>query len=213
MAVTDIDQLVDLAWRLVETDQSFTSGLWTLEEIRHTYTDRLNRFNRDTKVMLTRVRIPATANQQLYALPADWLATLRAAWIDTPTNRSSPLTRSDRWAAERGFPASVTPTRPILIDDHSAPGTLNCELFPAPITDGILALLYASTFTPLAFDDDAPDALGIPDEFVPFVTYGVMADLLSKDGRGQNLALAAYCEQRYLDGVRIAGWLLEGLLG
>ena len=50
----------------------------------------------------------------------------------------------------------------------------------------------------------------IPDDFVPYIKYGVYADMLGKTGRGQDLLRARYSEQRFQEGVVLTKALLEG---
>ena len=45
MAITDADQLAEIAWRVVEADTTFTSGLWTVTEIANYFNQRQNHFN------------------------------------------------------------------------------------------------------------------------------------------------------------------------
>lgn len=212
MAITDADQLAEIAWRVVEADTTFTSGLWTVTEIANYFNQRQNQFNRDTKLMLAHQPLAFTAGQTVADLPQDWIASLNGSWTDSPTGKSTTVAAGDRYAAEKGISATNNPPlRPIIFDDGSA-GPLKLELFPVPVTDGELELLYASVLAALAFDPGTPDIFNLPDEVVPYVTYGVLADMLSKDGRGQDLARAAYCEQRYQEGVALAAVLLEGFL-
>lgn len=210
MAVTDADQLIEVQWRVLE-DVNFTSALWTLAEVAGYFNQRENQFNRDTKLMLAYEAVPVVNGSTQVALPTDWIATQRATWRDTPTGAITVMERSDRFAAMAGIPATGGPTRPTLLDDHSA-GTLVAEIFPPAPTDGTLGLLYASTLELLNFNPAAPDLFDVPDEFVPYVTYGVLADMLSKDGRGQDLPRAQYCESRYQEGVALAAILLGGFL-
>lgn len=50
--------------------------------------------------------------------------------------------------------------------------------------------------------------LPIPNIFYPYIKYGVMADMLSKEGEMQDSERAKYCEARFAEGVEIAKmWL------
>lgn len=209
MAVTDGDQLIEVQNKLLE-DASFTSGLWTAAEVYGYFNERQNRFNRDTKLMLATADIAVAAAATSVNLPQDWIATQRAAWGDA-NGRFTPLDRSSRQAALLGISSNALPATPILFDDQSG-GTVTAELFPIPTTLGTLRLLYASVLELLNFDTLAPDIFDIPDDFVPYVSYGVMADMLSKEGRGRDLFRANYCEDRYNEGVAIAAILLGGFL-
>ena len=53
-------------------------------------------------------------------------------------------------------------------------------------------------------------AFDVPDEFVPGIKWGTMADMLSKVGRAQDPARAAFCESRYRQSVEAAKMILNG---
>lgn len=213
MAITDADQLAEIIWRLVE-DGALTSGLWTLSEIAGLFNQRQNRFNRDTFLMLAEMPgIAATAGTAAYDLPDDWIATQRVTWKSV-AGVISPLDRGDRWAAAALIDQTNPPTKPIMYDDHAG-GSRRIEIFPTPATDGTIGLLYASVLELLNFNPAAPDIFDIPDDFVPYVLYGVLEDLLSKDagtGRGRDLGRAAYCRARYEEGVAVAALFLGGFV-
>lgn len=213
MSVTDADQLAEVAWRVIETDTTFTSGLWSVAEIANYFNQRLNRFNRDAKLMLAHQPIAFSAGQESADLPQDWIATLNGSWTPAAGDTAGIATTvatGDRYAAEFGISATNNPpTRPIIMDDQSA-GPLTIELFPVPDVDGSLEILYASVLENLPFDPMNPEIFDVPDDVVPFVTYGVLADMLSKEGRGQDLARARYCEERFQEGIALSAILLEG---
>lgn len=213
-ACSDIDQLYELSWRFLEHDITFPSTLWSVAEIAAYYNERQNRFNRDTKLMLAHQPVAAVAGTYQYDLPQDWIATLRATWRDTATGIITPMTRSGRFQAQHGMgSAQNRPSNPTLIDDHSA-GLPHAEIFPTPTADGSIELLYACTLEEMHFGIDGadPDIWNFPCDFVPFIMYGVISDMLSKDGAGQDLARAKYAEERYDEGVMLAALLLEGFL-
>lgn len=212
MAITDADVLVEVQWRLLE-DAALTSGLWTLTEIAALFNQRQNRFNRDTKLMLAQAAIPVAAAAPTAAYPQDWIATARASWKDTASGVATPVDQSDLFAAQMGLPsaAGAAPLVPVIMDENVG-GTLTTNLFPPPVGDGTLNLLYASTLELLNFNPAAPDIFDVPDEFVPYLVYGVLEDLLSKEGRGQDLARAAYCRERYDEGVLVCAIMQAGFL-
>src|SRR6185436_18794386 len=166
MAVTDAELLAEIIWRTVE-DSTFTSGLWTLAEITAYANERQNRFNRDTKLLPAHQPLAFVAGQESASLPPDWIATQRAVWIEGGVG--TPVVPSSRFAADNGLSSTNNlPTRPQVLDDHSA-APLTIELFPPPIADGSLDLLYATVLETLHFDPLAPDILDLPDDFAPFV--------------------------------------------
>lgn len=50
----------------------------------------------------------------------------------------------------------------------------------------------------------------VPDEFVPVIKWGTMADMLNKVGRAQDTSRGAFCESRYQQGVEAAKLILQG---
>jgi hypothetical protein len=207
---TDADLLADLAWRHTE-DLPLTSGLWTLPELAAYLTERQNRFNALTGVVVAHQAIAVGADSKAQ-LPADWISTFRVSWhpsLAPLAGRTFAVPRGDRFA---GYLSQDQPdsARPTVYDDHAG-GTRILELFPPPAaSDGTLDLLYLSTLTALALTPGSPIPLSIPADFVPYVLYGVMADMLHKSGRGQDLERASYCDRRFEEGVGIARLLFEG---
>ncbi len=50
--------------------------------------------------------------------------------------------------------------------------------------------------------------LPIPNIFYPYIKYGVMADMLMKEGESQDVKRAQYCESRFSEGVELAKMML-----
>ncbi len=74
----------------------------------------------------------------------------------------------------------------------------------------ILAVLSGGVVTP---PTNAP--LLIPDDFFWVLKYGMMADMLSKETESKDLLRAAYCEQRFQEGVRLMmemPWMMQGFI-
>src|SRR6266487_4901944 len=192
--VTDAAALADLLWRHTE-DATFSSGLWTIAEIANYFTERQNRFNAVTGLVVARGTVAVDADSRA-TLPADWMATQRVSWQPTSgprAGRAFSITRGDRFTDYATHQASAT--QPLAYDDHSG-GTRVLELLPPSFpSSGNLDLLYASTLAALALNPAAPVAFSVPSDFVPYLVYGVMTDMLSKAGRGQDLKRAAYCLQ------------------
>lgn len=206
MAVTDVDQLEEIAWRVLD-DTDFLSGLWTRSEVAGYFNQRQNRFNKMANLVLAHLPIAVGSDVAVSDLPQDWIASLRATWKQA--GFMVPLGRSDRYSASLGIQTWNAPTTPTLYDDHG-PGPLKIQLMPPPNGDGVLELLYACVLETLPFDDEAPEIFDLPDDVVPYVTYGVLADMFAKDGRGRDLARAAYCESRFEEGLLIVSVLIGG---
>lgn len=212
MSVTDADFIEEIAWRTIETSL-FPSGLWTVTEIANYTNQRQNRFNRDAKLMLAHQPLTFSAAQTSADLPQDWIATINGSWTPatgTTAGISTTVGTGDRYAAEKAISSTNNPpSRPVILDDQSA-GPLKVELFPPPDVAGDLEILYASVLEVLPFDPLNPEIFDLPDDVIPYIVYGVLADMLSKDGRGQDLARAKYCEERFQEGIALSAILLEG---
>jgi hypothetical protein len=136
---------------------------------------------------------------------SEWIIDIRRAAF-TNSDGTTPLHREDVWAfnhwslgwpqqpgrpPESPFGYSVGETQPLVV-----------QLVP-PLTDrGILDLVYVSRGTVL--NPLAPVPLGIPDDWTWLVTFGALADVLSKDGLAADPARAAYCQARWEQGIQIA---------
>lgn len=215
MAVSDIDQLTEIQLVLQE-DDLFSNGLWTLQEVITYFNQRQYRFLFETKVLAAHATIGWTPGEPEQPLPPDWIASIAALWHDLASGRYFPLPEADRFQTDHLFgPTAVATTgRPQAYLDADTTDTLTIAVAPAPAAPGAVDLLYVALSEPL--DEDAVDCSGpgelftVPDEFVPYLKYGVLADMLSKEGRGQDLLRARYCEQRFTEGITLAQTLLEG---
>jgi hypothetical protein len=80
--------------------------------------------------------------------------------------------------------------------------SLAMQVTPPPLDNGAIRLL--TTNSGPALDPVTPTILGIPDDFVWVVKWGVLADLFGKEGPGNDPARAAYCESRWKDGINLS---------
>lgn len=210
LPVTDLDQLSEIQLRVLEPDDSgatWPSNLWTRTEVLDYYNQRINRFNRDTRMLLAFASVPTVANQVRYTdgLPQDWIVTQRARYMSA-TGVRTPLHKADGFSIDHA-PSGRTPSLPLIFDEATPP-LLAFDLYPAaPDSLGYVELLYASLCETL---DGTGMTIDIPNDFVPYCTYGVLADMFSKDGPARNLAMAQYFEGRFAEGMALAEILLEG---
>lgn len=185
--------------------QTWPSGLWSMAEVAEYLDQRQNKFLKDTHAQFGIANIPVTANYNEYNLPGDWISTIRVLWIDEDDNMVE-LPRSDTWEADNGIPTwSYVAGTPKIFYDGGRPITI--RLMPIPDTAGTLQVHYVPYS---ALIDGSGETFTLPSEFVPFVRYGAIADMLSKVGRAQDQSRAEYCAKRYQMGVEIARLLLRG---
>lgn len=208
MAVTDTDQLTELGLVLHEDPALWANQLWTLPEVLGYLNQRQYRFLKETALLASWTTIPWIPGQPQMDLPPDWIVTIAAAWKDALTGISKVLPASDQFELDHlSRAAALTPgVKPQGYRDSDTQ-TLSIAVGPAPANPGALELLYVALSDVL---DGSGVLFTVPDEWVPYIKYGALADMLGKDGRGQDLLRSRYAEQRFAEGIALARALLEG---
>lgn len=211
-AISNHDVLSDIQATLAEPEDNgltWSSGLWTKDEVYGYLDQRQQRFLRDTFVYVSGMgRSTITSGTLRTDLPDDWIASVRISWRNASGTRVS-IHRSDQWEADQALPTWPTSTaaRPLLYMDAETP-MRTIQLVPPPNATGTLEVLYVGL--PNLLGQDAEELVVVADIFVSALKWGVIADMLSKVGRGQDLARAAYAESRYQATVEVARLLLRG---
>lgn len=177
-------------------DSGVTWSLWTAEEVRRLYDLRLSRFLLETELIRVRRSVTVSPNTASYDLPSDTISICRAAFD------GEVLTRLDEWQLDNGSVGweSTTGTPYGYIEEGSA-GSLKVTLVPTPDTSGTLNLIIVANQA--AVEEDC-STVPIPAVFSPYVKWGVIADLLSKEGEANEPQRAAYAEGRFAEGVELA---------
>lgn len=208
MAITDQDQLLEVQ-AVLQEDATFSNGLWTLAEVLGYFNQRQYRFLNDTKILAARADLPWIPGEAEHALPEDWMVTIAASWFDAASREVTPLPPSDSYEMDHllGPEGSVTTGLPQAFRDADTTDTLTIAVAPAPAAPGTLGLLYVALSEIL---DGTGRLFDLPDDFVPYIKYGVYADMLGKTGRGQDLLRARYAEQRFQEGIILTQSLLSG---
>lgn len=202
--VTDQDIVTQIQYHLLEpaTGSSWTgSEQFTLADLTRALNRRRNQFIADTGCVVTRTTgIATNPNSNHVFLDDDVVAVRRLAFVSAP-GTVYPLMPTDI-LSQRNYDSSqlFTPGVPYSYSSASArPTELVLTPFPEPGTLDLVAIQSGADLNPAT-----GVALGIPDDFAPFVKWGVMADLLSKDGPARDAVRAGYCERRYQLGVLLA---------
>jgi hypothetical protein len=218
MPILDQDFLSLVQRRLAEepnAGQSFFSEHWTHEELIRSTHDRQDALLAATHLQIGVCRLPETAGASVYVLPDDWIATV--AVVRYPlTGHPYLLDLGDSYELDHGdrtWPAAVT--RPVLSFDRE-PGTHHLHIAPASdtgnpgdLTSSYLLVYYVPRAAKITGEGEM---LTIPDEVaIPVLQYGILADLLGKVGRGQDVGRAQYCRQRWELGIEATRLIVEGL--
>jgi hypothetical protein len=210
--MTDQDTLNEIQYQLLETPNSgvsWGSGCWTAAEVIQYCNQRQHRFLKETGILYSQLPIQVGAGVSEVDLPDVWIATLRASWRNFTTGQITEVPRSSWWEADHSIPAwpSQTAARPQLYMDTEGSQNLKGHLAPPPTAAGELSLICVALAGLL---DGTGEIWTVPYDFVPYVKYGVMADMLNKVGRAHDPQRAGYCEARYNEGVEAAKLMLNG---
>lgn len=203
--VTNWDLVTSLQYSLLEP--AAPGGTWTgtdqftLAQLSSAIQRRRDQFLRETGAVLTRAEIPYAAPPTTGRLALDEAIAhvRRAAWRTTATGALYPLLVTDEFAAnsyQRTWPQSGQPPTSFSV---SVTPPLTLQLIPPAVGDGTLDLVSINKGA--AVDPVVSAALGIPDDFLWVLKYGVLADLLSGDGLALDPSRAAYCESRWQQGI------------
>ena len=182
---------------------TWPSGMWTQAEVLGYFNQRQNRFLMETGLRWTRLETALTLSQTNQAAPVDWIATILIAY-KSGAGLYRELPRMDAYELDlilASWPGAsgVTPRGFYETDGD----TLTTYVVPAP-TEAASALerYYVALGTALTAGGVN---LSVPDEFVPTIKYGTLAEMfLTLGSDAQNLVLVEMCEERWTEGVEIA---------
>lgn len=205
--VTDADLYTEMQYHLLEPPTG--AGTWTgtsqfsLAEMQFALQKRRDEAIQSFGCNLAQISLASTPNVSMATYPDTTLEPKRnrfvpAAGFGNPVT----LTREDDqsfdyfdpgYAQQPGLPASwgVIAQAPLTMGVDHAPNV-------AGRYDSIV-LQSGPSFAP-----PAASLLGMPDDHSYLAKYGAMADLLGRESEATDRARAAYCLQRFIDGMKIA---------
>jgi len=176
-------------------DDGITWSLWSAAEVQAAYDRRMSRFLLESEFIRERRTVVVNAGQAVYDLPTDTISVCRIALGDDV------LTRVDEWQMDNGVVGwEVGSGTPFGYIEDSSAGSLKVTLTPTPSANGVLNLIIVPEPGAGARCTPTP----IPAVFSPYVKWGVIADLLSKEGEANDPVRAQYAEGRFAEGVEIA---------
>lgn len=210
--VVDTEFLNDLQWLLVEPQDggvTWPSGLWTPAEVLASINRVQSQFLRQTQITAAWAQLAVVSGTPTLGYPDDYILTQEIVLAAGGT--SSELARSGTWQLDRLAATWQTDGgRPVVYADSEDPDLLQALLGPTPNVNGIAYLIYVAIGDPIS--NDGTTSFVVPDEATVTLLFGVLADLLNKVGRGEDLARAQYCQQRYDEGVLIWNLVLAGVI-
>lgn len=187
--------------------QSFPSQLWGRDEVIAISNQRQQNFLHETLLLLGLATItPVNIGDHRIALPSDWIRTVTAVWRGNDGTVRE-LMRSDSFETDHILSTwEATDATPLVYHEMEAPNGF-MQIAPGPSVAGAVDLLYVPQGVEL---NGNGELLTVPDELEHTIRYGVLADLLGKDGRGKDPTRAAYCEQRVQLGIDLTKIIIEG---
>lgn len=203
--VTDAEIMELIEYHLLEpaTTASWTgSEQFTWEDVRGAIERRRNQFLLETGVVVSHSQLAYAPDPDGRAVLADTTIDVRRLSFKDPDGVFTHLWREDEYSLQCFDPAAPSNPRTPYAYAQIAGPPLTLQLAPPPADSGTLDLLTVSSGATL--DPAAGVALGIPDDLAWVVAWGALADLLGKDGPGFDGQRAAYCEQRWQEGLEIA---------
>ena len=154
-----------------------------------------------------RVQLPDSPSQSI-------LNMRRIRYVPDPTlSQPSTLYRDDTLAFEY-FTNSYQQTleTPLCWDVLGSPQQFITfdALSPSTANLDCLGIISGGAITP-----PTPSPLLIPDDFAWVLKYGMMADMLVKETESRDLIRAAYCQQRFTEGIQLMQkmpWLMQAFI-
>ena len=177
-------------------DEGLTWSLWSLAEVTRLYNLRLSRFLLETELIRERRQITVNDAQATYSLPSDAISVCRVS-LDNQV-----LTRVDEWQMDNGVVGwETTQGTPYGYIEEGDAGSLTITLVPTPDANTTLEVIVV--VIPDASTQQRCTPVPIPAVFSPYIKWGVIADLLSKEGEANDPIRAAYAESRFSEGVEL----------
>lgn len=196
------DLLSKVQAHLMEVPNSgvtFGSGQWTSAEVLRYLNDRVNLFVERTGIVRKVAYVQVEQGVRTYELPTDLVELNRASLHVSGT--VSPLYRVDKYSLDNGKPGweSTTGTPEAIIEEPLE--YLDLMVYPTPSVNALLEIVYTPSFT---LTNTPCDPIPVPAPFEPYLAWGVIADMLKREGELHDPERAEYADQRFEEGVQLA---------
>jgi hypothetical protein len=176
------------------------SEQFTLADVTGAMTRRRDLLLAETGTTVTRATQVLAAGSKTFDVPDTTLLIRRLAWTDV-NGVTWPVLPDDIGNQRNyGFDFMQTPATPATYSSASVQ-PLRYVIAPPPNVVGTLDMLLVQSGTALTA---AGIALGVPDDMSWVVKWGTLADLLGREGPGQDLPRSYFCERRWRLGLEAA---------
>jgi hypothetical protein len=204
--VTDQQVLSAVQLSLLEPDTQGTvyqSGIWTQAQVLQYLNDRMRRFLSESGLTVIVAYQGGQTGQPRYALPQNVIDVRRVAWANSQTPMSYvELPLASAWELDHGrtnWPTASDVSPSVYMEDHEP--SLTIEVNPSPTDVGEIELTAVAQGNQV---DGSGMFLSIPDDFTPYIAWGVRADMLAGEYEANDPDRAAHCEARFAEGIELA---------
>jgi len=210
---TDVYTLIE--YHLLEPP---TGGMWTgtnqysINDLSQAMSRRRNEILQAAGCNMSEYAISLTPNTSTVMLSDLVLDVRRVRWVPVTGNPVT-LMRGDSRSFQYFSPSyQQTEANPLRWDViGQPPQTIAVDtLVNLPSVLQVLGMQGAADFAP-----PTGTLLLIPDDWMWVLKFGAMADVLSKEQEGKDIARASYCRKRYEEGLKLVSclpWLLQGFI-
>ncbi len=181
-------------------DAGQTWSLWTQAEVLGFLNLRLQRFALETGLIRKQAQVTSGSGNLTY--PDDLLEARRLEFQGATT---SSLDRIDPVASDNSYIDWLNTTGTPIAFVEEPKDSRVFQLVPPPSSNGVVDILYVPLPAPVGA---ACTPLPFPNFFCNFIKWGVISDMLSKEGEANDPARAGAAEQRWLEGIQLAKALL-----
>ncbi len=185
-----------------------TSEITNLNEILRFARARINQYQYETKLILSRKEFTMNPpNDNVVIIDDEIIDIVRVGYIDFDELKNPDeihvLNKTDEDSIGQFFRNAFNTTTNIPTFYASILGNLNTiKIYPLPANLGALEIISVNGIPSITIINIGTK-VGIPDNLVPYIKWGVLADVYSKDGVAYNPSMAAYCEERWREGIII----------
>lgn len=185
-----------------------TSEITSLDEILKFARNRVNQFQFETGLILSKKNfVMNPPNDNAVIIDDEIINIVRVGYVDLADEDDPkniyPLNKEDEENIGYSNRNAFNETVPIPEFYTKILGNLNTiYIYPLPANLGELEIISINGI-PSTTVLGLATKVGIPDNLVPYIKWGVLADIYSKDGVGFNPSMSAYCEERWKEGIII----------
>lgn len=215
--LTDGDIYTLIEYHLLEPPSGSTwtgTNQFSIDDLSQACSNRRNEILQVAACNMVEALVPVTLNTSQVDISDLFIDVRRIRWVPA-TGQGSPVTlqrgdsRSFQYFTPNYRQTSANPLRWDVIGEP--PETVAVDtLVNVPSTLQVLGMQGGQEFTP-----PANTPLLMPDDWNWVLKFGALADLLSKEKEGKDPERAAYCRQRYEEGLKLMQfmpWLTQGFV-